>query len=409
MIRLSQANIPNITPLITLSRDEVVTLLLSSIALEELGLSHILNAEGEKLQHVLGTLPGVTSPPATVSDLLVINESIQDTVSAVAMKELVTQSKLDSILSANIAIGPIGPTGPTGSSGGPTGPTGPTGIGSTGATGTTGATGVTGVTGTTGVTGVTGLIGLTGTTGAVGITGTTGAAGATGGTGLTGSTGAIGATGVTGETGTTGDTGTTGVTGATGETGATGGVGAVGTTGGTGGAGTTGATGATGATVTGAVGATGETGVVGATGPVITAAGVAVRVGLNGPLTTPPGTPFLMTIMNRIPLTSYTLNANGTVTVNQAGTYVIDIQVRVDPTSAVSAIELQLNGAPTGISTTDKANPGDLAMIQTVITGIVAGNVLSIVPLGNPVTVDSTLPTGVNFENVILRIFRLGP
>lgn len=55
---MSQANIPNITPAISLTRDEVVNLILSSIAMQELGLSHIINAEAEKIQYALGTLPG---------------------------------------------------------------------------------------------------------------------------------------------------------------------------------------------------------------------------------------------------------------------------------------------------------------------------------------------------------------
>ncbi|MED0970837.1 hypothetical protein [Bacillus paramycoides] len=40
---MSQANIPNITPTITLTREDAINLLLSSIALEELGLAHIIN------------------------------------------------------------------------------------------------------------------------------------------------------------------------------------------------------------------------------------------------------------------------------------------------------------------------------------------------------------------------------
>ncbi|WP_308018482.1 hypothetical protein [Bacillus sp. SRB3LM] len=43
---MSQPNMPNITPNISLTRDDVVNLLLASIALEEMGLSHIINAEG---------------------------------------------------------------------------------------------------------------------------------------------------------------------------------------------------------------------------------------------------------------------------------------------------------------------------------------------------------------------------
>ena len=58
---MSMPNFPTISPAIT--REDAVNQILSSIAMEELGLSHIINAEGEKLQYVLGTLPGISGPP----------------------------------------------------------------------------------------------------------------------------------------------------------------------------------------------------------------------------------------------------------------------------------------------------------------------------------------------------------
>ncbi|CAM3805350.1 hypothetical protein [Mesobacillus zeae] len=67
---MSQANIPNIPPIITIDRDDAINLLLASVALEELGLAHILNAEGEKIQFAVGTLPGLTGATATIADLL---------------------------------------------------------------------------------------------------------------------------------------------------------------------------------------------------------------------------------------------------------------------------------------------------------------------------------------------------
>lgn len=53
---LSQSNIPNFTPNVNIDRDDAVNLLLASIAMEEMGLAHILNAEGEKVQHALKAL-----------------------------------------------------------------------------------------------------------------------------------------------------------------------------------------------------------------------------------------------------------------------------------------------------------------------------------------------------------------
>nr|WP_301294554.1 collagen-like protein [Bacillus amyloliquefaciens] len=129
---------PNITPVVTLSRDDTINLLLSSIAMEELGMAHILNAEGEKIQYALGTIPGLTGPPSSLADILNLNESVRDTLDSLMKQELLLGSKLDSISNIPTLAGPTGATGPTGPTGavGPAGATGPTGaIGPTGATG----------------------------------------------------------------------------------------------------------------------------------------------------------------------------------------------------------------------------------------------------------------------------------
>ncbi|ANB83458.1 MULTISPECIES: BclA C-terminal domain-containing protein [Bacillus] len=228
---MSQPNLPNITPVVTLSRDDTINLVLSSIAMEELGMAHILNAEGEKIQYALGTIPGLTGPPSSLADILNLNESVRDTLDSLMKQELLLGSKLDSISNIPTLAGPTGATGPTG----PTGAIGP--AGATGPTGSTGPTGVTGA-GLQGIVAFNPLIAPTYTPGQVVLyngssyvanvnspAGTpeasadytllaaAGSTGATGGTGPTGSTGVTGDTGPTGSTGATGGTGPTGITG----------------------------------------------------------------------------------------------------------------------------------------------------------------------------------------------------
>ena len=223
---MSQPTFPQIDP--PLTREGSLNEIISSIAAEELSLSHILNAEGEKLQYVLGTLPGLTEA-AALDEVMKVNESVQSTLSGIVEQQMLLSSKLAAALSAPIAPGPTGPAGPTGPQGpaqGVTGPTGPTGP--DGAPGVTGPTGPTGPDGAPGVTGPTGPTGPDGAPGVTGPTGPTGPDGAPGAAGLTGPTGPDGAAGVTGPTGPTGPDGAPGVTGPAGLTGAAGATGATG-------------------------------------------------------------------------------------------------------------------------------------------------------------------------------------
>lgn len=140
--------------------------------MEELGLSHIINAEGEKIQYVLGTIPGITGPGATLEDVLAINKSVRGTLEGASINQFFLKSKLEKALSASPMIGPTGPTGATGAqgpAGGPVGPTGPEGpigpIGLAGPQGVSGDEGPAGPAGPTGGTGPAGAVGPTGPTG----------------------------------------------------------------------------------------------------------------------------------------------------------------------------------------------------------------------------------------------------
>lgn len=95
---MSFPNIPNVTPSITVTTGEAVNLLLASIAFEELGLAHIINAEAEKIQAVIGTLPGVSIPGTTIGSIIEINNNVNNTLKTVIKKEMLLQFKLEEII-----------------------------------------------------------------------------------------------------------------------------------------------------------------------------------------------------------------------------------------------------------------------------------------------------------------------
>ena len=331
---MSSPNLPNITPTIALSRDDVLNLMFSSIAMEELGLAHILNAEGEKMQFALGTLTGLSGPPATLADILSVSSSNQAMLDTVFRQEMMLDSRLRTASTLPTVVGPQGPTGPVGAPGGVVSINGMTGIVTLDATtgffpisltedsfsdldnytdpGAYSSNSPTGANPDHGpdsplpehpavwalyVSRVGDYVqqryisnpvmyyrsvhlGVENWTAWVEISerGPTGPTGPSI-TGPTGVAGPRGVTGVKGLTGATGLTGTTGVTGATGPTGAMGLTGATGITGVTGPTGVTGITGVSG--ITGARGPTGATGVTGVTG-VTGATGMTGATGVTG-------------------------------------------------------------------------------------------------------------------------------
>ena len=82
-----------------MTREEALTMIIASIAMEELALSHILNAEGEKLQYILGTLPG-TKPCACPQDVLAVNKSVSSLLDVVAQNQMLLKNKLEKVLEA---------------------------------------------------------------------------------------------------------------------------------------------------------------------------------------------------------------------------------------------------------------------------------------------------------------------
>ncbi|WP_256224141.1 hypothetical protein [Paenibacillus sp. 1_12] len=73
-------------------------MLLASIAAEETALALILTAEGEKIQSIIGTLPGQTLNNPTLTELLEINASVNKTINNVIKKEMLLLFKLCDVI-----------------------------------------------------------------------------------------------------------------------------------------------------------------------------------------------------------------------------------------------------------------------------------------------------------------------
>ena len=71
-----------------LSSDEALNSILTSIAMEEAALSHIINAEGEKIQYVLA------GNCADMRDVLMVNKSVTSLLDRVIDLQIILKSKM---------------------------------------------------------------------------------------------------------------------------------------------------------------------------------------------------------------------------------------------------------------------------------------------------------------------------
>ncbi len=97
---MSMPTVPDVDPKITISTLDALNIVIASVGLEEIALSHILNAEGEKIQSVLGTLEGQCPKNPSVEDLTQINDSVNETLRNIIKKEMLLEFKLEEAVTA---------------------------------------------------------------------------------------------------------------------------------------------------------------------------------------------------------------------------------------------------------------------------------------------------------------------
>ncbi len=88
---MGMPNIDNIKAEFDLDFKEILKLLMASIALEEIGLSHVINAEGEKIQKYLKI------SNLSKHDLIKLNDRMNEFLSNAANKNGVLAGKLETV------------------------------------------------------------------------------------------------------------------------------------------------------------------------------------------------------------------------------------------------------------------------------------------------------------------------
>ena len=77
-----------------LTRDEAIDSILTSIAMEEVALSHIVNAEGEKIQYAIANMDADQDMQMT----LAVNESVSNMLQQVADLQIILKNKLHLVI-----------------------------------------------------------------------------------------------------------------------------------------------------------------------------------------------------------------------------------------------------------------------------------------------------------------------
>ncbi len=93
---MSQPNIPDITPKISVTKKEALSLLLSSIAMEELALSNLINAEADKMLALASLAKKEGCLPSR--SLLQIQQNTAQFIEGIVIKQWLALNRLDRII-----------------------------------------------------------------------------------------------------------------------------------------------------------------------------------------------------------------------------------------------------------------------------------------------------------------------
>ncbi len=96
---MSMPNIPDLNPEVSISRDDALNVILSSIGMEELSMAHIVNAEAEKIQFALGTLETANGEAATLDEIMEINNSSNKMLRDVIKNQMLIGMKMEDVVS----------------------------------------------------------------------------------------------------------------------------------------------------------------------------------------------------------------------------------------------------------------------------------------------------------------------
>lgn len=78
------------------TQEQALTMILSSIALEEAALSHIMNAEGEKIQYILKQTD--CHDESSLKDILSVNKSVANLLEIVLQNQMILKNKMERVL-----------------------------------------------------------------------------------------------------------------------------------------------------------------------------------------------------------------------------------------------------------------------------------------------------------------------
>ena len=95
-----------------MTREQALTMVIASIAMEESALSRILDAEGDKLRYILDRCWDSCDCPETAKDILAANQSVTQLLEAVAQNQAILRCKLALAIEAGGQLPPVPPCPP---------------------------------------------------------------------------------------------------------------------------------------------------------------------------------------------------------------------------------------------------------------------------------------------------------